>query len=146
MKGHVTFLWFSANNDTFLYEHVLTVRGHFLNYPFIHMKLKLGAIVDLAIVTLLLEHSQLVSTLYSTSCHTSVSVNMSFRRAAMWRIPSTPAPLWWQWFKIISMSSNLKSLSFVKTLIFFSFNITVLENRKMNSTIFSKAILLVIIL
>ena len=68
MKGHVTFLWFSANNDTFLYEHVLTVRGHFLNYPFIHMKLKLGVIVGTAIVIQLLEHSQVLT--FPTSCQT----------------------------------------------------------------------------
>ena len=113
-KGHITFPWFSANKDTFLY--VFMERGHYLSYPFIHRKLTLGVIVGHATVIQLLEHSQILT--FPTSFQTVFNFlskvfkwNMSFRKAVMWKIPSTVHPQEGHWLIISFMNNNLKSFN-----------------------------------
>lgn len=128
-------------------------RGHCLNCCFIYMKLKLGEVVGPVIVTHLLEHSQVLT--FPLSFHTvfnflsykcpSKTCHSEGQSCEEYHLPLNPPSS--HWLIIVFMSNNLKSVNIVKTLIlFFTFKITVRKNRKTSGSIFSKGILLVIIL
>lgn len=142
-KGCVPYLWFSVSNDPFLYEHDFTLRRRCLNYSFIHIKLKLGVIVGPPIVTQLLEHSQFLT--FPTSFHTifnflsykGSSETSHSERQSSGEYHLQLHPHEGLWLIIISMSSNLKHLIIIKTLILIlTFNITVRKNKKNNGIIF----------